>query len=308
MIVDSQRSGPSTGMPTKTEQSDLNHALYGGHGEAPRVVMAPTSVEDCFQVIVEAFNAAERFQVPVIVLTDQSLRHRLETVRRPDLDAWTWSTGAPEPGRTATYQPLRATRRRRLPDGRCPAARAPYISTGHRARRGRQPALRARDPRGDDGQAVPQARAARARTGRITSHGAGAAPTSALIGLGLDRGRRAGGGRRSACDRGRQGAHVLPAVLAPLPVERIANGRAADGAGRGARAERHRASSRASCARTSASRVASYARRRPALHGAADRDSDRRRSAGRPHRWRGRVRGEHRLTRSSRRPTTTSPT
>ena len=85
VIVDAQRSGPSTGMPTKTEQSDLNHALYGGHGEAPRVVMAPTSVEDCFAVIVEAFNAAERFQAPVIMLSDQSLSHRLETVRRPDL-------------------------------------------------------------------------------------------------------------------------------------------------------------------------------------------------------------------------------
>ena len=80
VIVDAQRSGPSTGMPTKTEQSDLNHALYGGHGEAPRVVMAPTSVEDCFHIIVEAFNAAEKYQVPVIMLSDQSLSHRLETI------------------------------------------------------------------------------------------------------------------------------------------------------------------------------------------------------------------------------------
>ena len=88
VIVDAQRSGPSTGMPTKTEQSDLNHALFGGHGEAPRVVMAPTSVEDCFHVIVEAFNAAEKYQVPVIVLSDQSLSHRLETVPRPDLDSY----------------------------------------------------------------------------------------------------------------------------------------------------------------------------------------------------------------------------
>jgi 2-oxoglutarate ferredoxin oxidoreductase subunit alpha len=87
VIVDSQRAGPSTGMPTKTEQSDLNHALYGGHGEAPRIVMAPTSVEDCITVIVEAFNAAEQYQAPTIVLTDQSLSHRLETVPRPDLDS-----------------------------------------------------------------------------------------------------------------------------------------------------------------------------------------------------------------------------
>ena len=80
VIVDSQRAGPSTGMPTKTEQSDLNFALYGSHGDSPRVVMAPTSVDDCFTVMVEAFNAAECYQVPVIVLTDQSLSHRLETV------------------------------------------------------------------------------------------------------------------------------------------------------------------------------------------------------------------------------------
>ena len=80
VIVDAQRSGPSTGMPTKTEQSDLNHALYGGHGEAPRVVMAPTSVDDCFHIMVDAFNAAEKYQVPVIVLSDQSLSHRLETI------------------------------------------------------------------------------------------------------------------------------------------------------------------------------------------------------------------------------------
>lgn len=85
VIIDAQRAGPSTGMPTKTEQSDLNHALYGGHGESPRVVLAPTSVEDCFQTAVDAFNIAERFQVPVILLSDQSLSHRLETVNRPDL-------------------------------------------------------------------------------------------------------------------------------------------------------------------------------------------------------------------------------
>lgn len=87
VIIDVQRAGPSTGMPTKTEQSDLNHALYGSHGEAPRVVMAPTTVEDCFHVILEAFNAAEAYQVPVIILSDQSLAHRLETVIRPDFDS-----------------------------------------------------------------------------------------------------------------------------------------------------------------------------------------------------------------------------
>lgn len=85
VIIDAQRAGPSTGMPTKTEQSDLNQAVYGSHGEAPRVVIAPTTVDDCLVCAVEAFNAAETYQVPVILLSDQSLSHRLETVDRPDL-------------------------------------------------------------------------------------------------------------------------------------------------------------------------------------------------------------------------------
>lgn len=84
VIVDAQRGGPSTGLPTKTEQSDLNHALCGGHGEAPRIVMAPVSVEDCFWSTIDAFNYAEEFQVPVILLTDQALATRLEVIARPD--------------------------------------------------------------------------------------------------------------------------------------------------------------------------------------------------------------------------------
>jgi 2-oxoglutarate ferredoxin oxidoreductase subunit alpha len=56
VIVDAQRGGPSTGLPTKTEQSDLNQALYGSHGDAPRIVIAPVSVEDCFFATIDAFN------------------------------------------------------------------------------------------------------------------------------------------------------------------------------------------------------------------------------------------------------------
>ncbi|MBI1885469.1 MAG: 2-oxoacid:acceptor oxidoreductase family protein, partial [Chloroflexi bacterium] len=85
VIVDAQRSGPSTGMPTKLEQADLNHALYGGHGDFPRIVMAATCVEDCFYQIINAFNMAERYQMPVIFLSDQSLSHRTEAIDMPDL-------------------------------------------------------------------------------------------------------------------------------------------------------------------------------------------------------------------------------
>jgi len=86
VIVDAQRGGPSTGMPTKTEQSDLNAAAFGGHGDAPRIVLAPASVEDCLFLTIQAFNLAERYQLPVVLLTDQYLAQRTESVSYPNLD------------------------------------------------------------------------------------------------------------------------------------------------------------------------------------------------------------------------------
>jgi 2-oxoglutarate/2-oxoacid ferredoxin oxidoreductase subunit alpha len=85
VLVDAQRSGPSTGMPTKLEQADLFQALYGGHGDFPRIVLAPASVEDCLYRAVHAFNLAEKYQMPVIVLSDQSLSHRTQTIDMPNL-------------------------------------------------------------------------------------------------------------------------------------------------------------------------------------------------------------------------------
>lgn len=85
VIIDCQRAGPSTGMPTKTEQSDLKHAIHAGHGDAPRIVMALSSVEDAFYGMIRAFNYSVRCQMPVIVLSDQYLAQRTATVRRPDV-------------------------------------------------------------------------------------------------------------------------------------------------------------------------------------------------------------------------------
>ncbi|MFQ5512491.1 MAG: 2-oxoacid:acceptor oxidoreductase subunit alpha [Candidatus Krumholzibacteriia bacterium] len=85
VIVDVQRSGPGTGMPTKSEQADLMYALHGTAGEAPRIVLAPTSIEDCFYQTIEAFNLAERFQMPVILLTDQAMAYRTQSVAIPDM-------------------------------------------------------------------------------------------------------------------------------------------------------------------------------------------------------------------------------
>lgn len=73
VVVDVMRSGPSTGIPTKSEQGDLNIALYGLHGDAPHVVVAPTSVADCLATTQWAVQLAETLQVPALVLSDQSL-------------------------------------------------------------------------------------------------------------------------------------------------------------------------------------------------------------------------------------------
>ncbi|ACV49192.1 MULTISPECIES: 2-oxoacid:acceptor oxidoreductase subunit alpha [Halomicrobium] len=73
VICDVMRSGPSTGMPTKQEQGDLNMALYGGHGEIPRFVVTPTNISECFWKTVEAFNLAEKYQTPVFLVSDLAL-------------------------------------------------------------------------------------------------------------------------------------------------------------------------------------------------------------------------------------------
>ena len=69
VVVECARAGPSTGMPTKTEQSNLNHLIFSGHGEIPRIVLAPGTVEDSFYLTVAAFNLAEKYQSPVFVLS-----------------------------------------------------------------------------------------------------------------------------------------------------------------------------------------------------------------------------------------------
>lgn len=85
VIADIQRGGASTGMPTKTSQGDLNLALYGVHNESPRIVLAASSVEDCFWTAIDAFNLAEAYQCPVLLLSEQSLATRKSTIIPPDL-------------------------------------------------------------------------------------------------------------------------------------------------------------------------------------------------------------------------------
>ena len=84
VVVNGQRPGPSTGMPTRTEQGDLLFVLHGGHGDFPRAVLAPGSVEEAFYLMPHAFNLAEKYQTPVIVLTDQYLADCFVTVEPLD--------------------------------------------------------------------------------------------------------------------------------------------------------------------------------------------------------------------------------
>ncbi|MCV7401353.1 2-oxoacid:acceptor oxidoreductase subunit alpha [Mycobacterium fragae] len=87
LIIDVQRAGPSTGMPTKTEQADLMQAMYGRNGESPVAVLAPCSPSDCFETAIEAVRIAVSYHTPVIVLSDGAIANGSEPWRIPDVDA-----------------------------------------------------------------------------------------------------------------------------------------------------------------------------------------------------------------------------
>lgn len=80
-----QRPGPATGMPTRTEQGDLEFALYSGHGEFPRIIFAPGTLEDAFYLTQKAFDLADRYQVPVFILTDQYFIDSYYNIPKPDI-------------------------------------------------------------------------------------------------------------------------------------------------------------------------------------------------------------------------------
>jgi len=93
VIVDCQRAGPSTGMPTKPEQSDLNLMIFGGHGDFPRIVLAPGHPKDCFYLAVEATNLASKYQCPVFISMDQGISQNIATLEPFDLEKVTIDDG-----------------------------------------------------------------------------------------------------------------------------------------------------------------------------------------------------------------------
>src|ERR1700730_8817741 len=85
IIINVQRGGPSTGLPTNVEQSDLFQAIFGSHGDSPRVVLAASTVEDCFYIAIEAARIARKYSTPVFILSDTSLATRIEAFDEPHL-------------------------------------------------------------------------------------------------------------------------------------------------------------------------------------------------------------------------------
>jgi 2-oxoglutarate ferredoxin oxidoreductase subunit alpha len=120
VVLDVQRGGPSTGLPTKVEQSDLLAALYAQPGDAPKVVMAPATIEECFHMVITARRLAEALRCVVLVLTDANLATGVQPFPRPELDP-RWQAApvdlspVPEGVKPYAWDPDVGTSRRLIP-------------------------------------------------------------------------------------------------------------------------------------------------------------------------------------------------
>ena len=113
VVIEGQRPGPAVGLPTRMEQGDLEFILHAHHGEFPRAVLAPATIEDAFWLIIKAFNLAEKYQLPVIILTDQHLASSYATVEKFDLSKVTIDRGllfSKEGDKSAEYQRHKVTK------------------------------------------------------------------------------------------------------------------------------------------------------------------------------------------------------
>jgi 2-oxoglutarate ferredoxin oxidoreductase subunit alpha len=220
VIVDCQRGGPSTGLPTKVEQSDLDLAIYGRHGDAPRIVVAPLDVEDCFYTTIQAFNLAEKYQTPVILLSDQHLSQRSQSVPRfdpyllPILDRLT-----PTPEECLHYQRYRPSAEQASPMALPGIHEAIYCATGlehdERAEISTSP---------DVHQRMSQRRADKiARAAREPGMVEWIGPEQAELGI-ITWGSSSGPvleALERAQEKGYSVAALLPRMLAPLRTEEI---------------------------------------------------------------------------------------
>jgi 2-oxoglutarate ferredoxin oxidoreductase subunit alpha len=131
VCVNVQRGGPSTGLPTKAEQADLFQAAFSAHGDCLRPVLAPTSVGDMFGTTVEAFNLAEHYQTPVIILSDQELAQRKETVEPIDTTKFTLvERRRPTETELASYTRFKLTESGISPISQPGMAKGNYLASG----------------------------------------------------------------------------------------------------------------------------------------------------------------------------------
>jgi len=130
IVINVQRGGPSTGMPTNVEQSDLLQAIYGSHGDTPRVVLAPKNVEDCFYIALEATRIAREYSTPVLILTDQGLSSRIEAFDEPDLPSLMVDPKPDLAERGADFQPFPLDRitRHAPPGARIASGKYPTVT------------------------------------------------------------------------------------------------------------------------------------------------------------------------------------
>ena len=163
VICNIQRGGPSTGLPTNVEQSDLHQAIFGGHGDSPRVVLAAATVEDCFYIAIEAARIARKYSTPVFILSDTSLATRIEAFDEPDLAKLMVD---PKPDLTPR-QTLQAVSDRSnhaaRPAGHAHSRRKISAARRTRARRDGSPDRQPEAAHGDDGEAPQQIAQARRR-------------------------------------------------------------------------------------------------------------------------------------------------
>ena len=221
IIIDVQRAGPSTGMPTKTEQSDLFHAALGGPGESPRIVIAPTDVSDCFYQTMKAFNLADKYQLPVILLSDQSLSHRSEAIHIPDV------TKIPivRPKRPSGGELNHYLRYKRTDDGVSPMSvpgvvGGEYVATGIERDEIGMPNYEPHNHELNMQKRMRKLERAAEEDAELESHGA----ADAKIGL-ISWGSTAGSVReavRMASARGIKVSSLHPKMLFPIPQRQIA--------------------------------------------------------------------------------------
>ena len=192
IVIDVQRAGPSTGMPTKTEQSDLLMALYGRHGESPLPVIAPSTPAGCFEVGFEAVQIAVRYRTPVIILSDTFLASSSEPWRIPEVADLPADRPRVRDGRGRGGWGFRAVRARRPAGTAMGGARdAGAAAPDRRPREGRpdrQHLVRRRQSRADDEIEGGEDRGNRGRAARAR---------------GRPRGRREAAGARMGLERGR---------------------------------------------------------------------------------------------------------